>query len=105
MGRIPWDVDGSRRDMKGVDCAFVRRRDRNTGTPAAVFHKGVLTRFEDREGEIEGTTIPGTRQATQKSAGCHPLLTEANIEAVNTVIFGRDERGRLLTWETRPGPG
>ena len=100
MGHIPWDVDGSRCDMKGVDCAFVRRRNKNTVTPAAVFHKGVLTRFEDREGEIQGTTIPGTRQ---KSAGCHPLLAEANIEAANTVIFGKDERGRLLTWETRPG--
>ena len=100
MGRIPWDVDGSCRDMKGVDRAFVRYRDKNTGTPAAVFHKGVLTRFEDREGEIEGTTILGTRQ---KSAGCHPLLAEANIEAANTVIFGEDERGRLLTWETGPG--
>ena len=66
-----------------MDHAFVRAEYCDTRRG---FHKGVLTRFGDPEGDTKGITIPGTRRVAQRSAGCHPLLAEANLEAVDEVI-------------------
>ena len=38
-------------------------------------------------------TIPGTRQ---KSTGCRPLLTEANLEVVNALILMQRRRGVFI---------
>jgi len=67
--------------------AFVKYGEYGTVTPGVFFHKGILTRFEDRRRETKDITIPGTRQVVQRSTGCHPFLTEVNFEVVGTVIL------------------
>ena len=52
--------------------------------------------LEIEKREAIGTTIPGTKETTQKSASCHPLHAEVNLEDSDS---DGDERGRLLTWE------
>ena len=55
--------------------------------------------LEIEKGRVHGTAVPGTRRAMRlKLTSCHPpLSTRKQIR--RTVIFERDERGRLLTWE------
>ena len=64
-----------------MDHAFVRAE---YGDTRCSFHKGILTRFGDRERETKGIPIPGTRQ---KSTSCYPFFTEANLEVADAVIL------------------
>jgi len=57
------------------------------------FHKGVLTRSGNREGETKGIATPRTRQ---KSTSFYPIFTEGNLEVVDAMVLMERSRGVFI---------
>lgn len=94
--RVSLNINGGCRGTERPWIIPLKDRKWDTETLGS-FHEGTRKRFRDREEGGDGVaTIPGTRQATQKSASHRLLSTEVDLEDSDS---DKDERGRLLTWE------